>query len=43
MEQHRYTPRVDADVSDSMMRGIRGSPVIFVNGKRIDGMPGMRN
>jgi protein-disulfide isomerase len=41
MEQRKYTPRVDADVSDGMMRGIRGSPVIFVNERRIDGVPSL--
>jgi protein-disulfide isomerase len=37
----KYTPRVDADVADAFQRGIRGSPVIFVNGKRIDGVPSL--
>jgi protein-disulfide isomerase len=37
--QHRYTARVDADLEAGARRGIRGSPVIFVNGNRIDGVP----
>lgn len=37
--QHRYAPRVDEDVEAGLKRGIRGSPVIFVNGNRIDGVP----
>ena len=36
---HRYAPRVEADVQAGQQRGIRGSPVILVNGKRIDGVP----
>jgi hypothetical protein len=37
LQQRRYTPRVHADLADGMNRGIRGSPVIFANDKRIDG------
>jgi protein-disulfide isomerase len=37
----RYTPRIDADLADGFQRGVRGSPVIFVNGKRIDGVPSL--
>ena len=39
--RHRYAPRVEADVAAGHGRGLRGSPVIFVNGKRIDGVPSM--
>lgn len=39
---HRYAPRVDADVEDAARRGIRGSPVIVVNGTRIDGVPSLQ-
>jgi protein-disulfide isomerase len=39
--QHRYAARVDADLEMGLKRGIRGSPVIFVNGNRIDGVPGL--
>ena len=42
IHSHRYTPRVDADVADGFQRGVRGSPVIFVNGKRIDGVPSVK-
>jgi protein-disulfide isomerase len=38
---HRYAPRVDADVRAGLIRGIRGSPVILVNGRRIDGVPSL--
>jgi protein-disulfide isomerase len=41
IEQRRYTPRVEADLMNGLNRGIRGSPVIFVNGKRIDGVPSL--
>jgi protein-disulfide isomerase len=39
LEDHRYAPRVQADVAAGLRRGIRGSPVVFVNGRRIDGVP----
>ena len=39
--QHRYAARVDADLELGLKRGIRGSPVIFVNGSRIDGVPSL--
>lgn len=39
LEQHRYAVRVGADLETGARRGIRGSPVIFVNGNRIDGVP----
>ncbi|HXJ44873.1 MAG TPA: DsbA family protein, partial [Bryobacteraceae bacterium] len=42
IRQHRYSPRVDADLAEGAKRGIRGSPVIFVNAKRIDGVPSMK-
>jgi protein-disulfide isomerase len=42
IQQHRYAPRVDADLMDGVRRGIRGSPVIFVNGNRIDGVPSLQ-
>ncbi len=35
----RYSPRVDADLMAGLNRGVRGSPVIFVNQKRFDGVP----
>ena len=41
LTEKRYTPRVEADVMDGLNRGIRGSPVIFVNAKRIDGVPSL--
>jgi protein-disulfide isomerase len=41
LQQRRYTPRVEADVTEGLGRGIRGSPVIFVNGRRIDGVPSL--
>jgi protein-disulfide isomerase len=42
MRQHRYAARVDADLIQGQERGLRGSPVIFVNDKRIDGVPGLQ-
>jgi protein-disulfide isomerase len=39
--EHRYAARVDADLELGLKRGIRGSPVIFVNGNRIDGVPSL--
>jgi protein-disulfide isomerase len=42
VQDRRYGPRVDADVADGFRRGIRGSPVILVNDKRIDGVPSLQ-
>ena len=42
VQKRRYTPRVDADLAEGAQRGVRGSPVIFVNGKRIDGVPSLQ-
>ena len=42
IRQHRCSPRVDADLAEGARRGIRGSPVIFVNSKRIDGVPSLQ-
>jgi protein-disulfide isomerase len=42
IQQHRYAPRVDADLVAGLKRGIRGSPVVFVNGRRIDGVPSLQ-
>lgn len=39
---HRYAPRVEADVIAGQTRGIRGSPVILVNDRRIDGVPSLK-
>ena len=39
IHDHRYAPRVEADLQAGQQRGIRGSPVLLVNGKRIDGVP----
>jgi protein-disulfide isomerase len=39
LDSRRYAPRVDADIKAGLTRGLRGSPVVFVNGKRIDGVP----
>jgi protein-disulfide isomerase len=41
LSQHRYAARVAADVEAGLKRGIRGSPVIFVSGSRIDGVPSL--
>jgi protein-disulfide isomerase len=37
--EHRYAARVDADLEAGLRRGLRGSPVMLVNGNRIDGVP----
>jgi protein-disulfide isomerase len=42
IQQHRYAPRVEADLQAGQARGIHGSPVILVNGKRIDGVPSVQ-
>jgi len=42
MRERRYAPRVDADVRAAASKGIRGSPAIVVNGRRIDGVPNLR-
>ncbi len=42
IRKRKYTPRVDADVEDAFRRGIRGSPVIFVGTRRIDGVPSLK-
>ena len=41
LNEHRYAPRVDADIAAGQDRGIHGSPAIVVNGKRIDGVPSL--
>jgi protein-disulfide isomerase len=42
LHTHRYAPRVEADLIAGQNRGIRGSPVILVNDKRIDGVPSFK-
>lgn len=42
VRERRYAARVEADVIAGTRRGIRGSPVILVNGKRIDGVPNLQ-
>jgi len=39
LQEHRYAPRVEADVSAGQSRGVRGSPAILIGAKRIDGVP----
>ena len=41
LRQHRYASRVDDDIDAGHERGIQGSPVILVNGRRIDGVPSL--
>jgi protein-disulfide isomerase len=43
MREHRYAPRVEADLRAGQQRGVRGSPVTLVNGKRIDGVPDIKS
>ena len=42
IQTHRYAPRVQADVIAGAAKGLRGSPVILVNGRRIDGVPSVK-
>ena len=42
LHEHRYAARVDADLQSGLKRGIRGSPAILVNGRRIDGVPSLQ-
>ncbi len=42
IRNHQYAARVDADLDAGLKRGIRGSPVVFVNAKRIDGVPSLQ-
>jgi protein-disulfide isomerase len=39
LRDHRYAARVDADVQGGLKKGVRGSPSLLVNGRRIDGVP----
>ena len=39
LHDHVYAARVDADLQAGRKQGIRGSPAILVNGRRIDGVP----
>jgi protein-disulfide isomerase len=41
IREHRYAVKVEADLEAGLRRGIRGSPVIFVNENRIDGVPSL--
>jgi protein-disulfide isomerase len=41
LRTHRYAARIEADLAEGAKRGLRGSPVIFVNRKRIDGVPSL--
>jgi protein-disulfide isomerase len=43
LRTHRYAARIEADLAEGARRGIRGSPVIFVNRKRIDGVPSLES
>ena len=42
IQQHRYAARVDADLHAAARNEIRGSPVLLVNGRRIDGVPDLQ-
>jgi protein-disulfide isomerase len=41
IRQRRYVPIVEADIADGFQRGVHGSPVMFVNDRRIDGVPSL--
>jgi protein-disulfide isomerase len=38
VRERRYLPRVEADRDEAARRGLRGSPVIVINGHRFDGL-----
>jgi protein-disulfide isomerase len=42
IQQHRYAARVDADLHAAARSEIRGSPVLLVNRRRIDGVPSLQ-
>jgi protein-disulfide isomerase len=42
IQQHRYAARVDADLEAGQRRGIRGSPTVVLNGRKIDGVPSLQ-
>ena len=39
LDEHRYLRDVDADVEQAVMLGIRATPTLLVNGRRIVGPP----
>jgi len=41
LRAHRYKTRVDADLQSGREKGVRGSPTILVNGRRLDGLPSL--
>jgi protein-disulfide isomerase len=41
LQERRYAARVEADVAAGTRKGVRGSPAILVNGRRIDGVPSL--
>jgi protein-disulfide isomerase len=42
LRAHRYAARVEADLENGAARNVHGSPVVFVNGRRIDGVPSLQ-
>lgn len=39
--EHRYAPRIEADIQAGQQRGVRGSPSIVIGDKRVDGVPNL--
>jgi protein-disulfide isomerase len=39
LREHRFAGNVEADLAAGQARGVRGSPAIVINGRRIDGLP----
>jgi protein-disulfide isomerase len=37
MAEHRYIPRIEADVESGEESGVQGTPTFFINGTRFDG------
>lgn len=40
LEEDETTKRIERDVEEGILRGVKGTPTIFVNGKKFEGMPG---
>ena len=41
IQEHRYAARVEADIESGQKRGVRGSPTVVINGRKIDGVPSL--
>jgi protein-disulfide isomerase len=41
LQKHNFATRVQTDVEVGFERGIRGSPTVLVNGRKVDGVPSL--